>query len=205
MMKKPHMLIRQFDLRDLDKQNISAPGRDELHVWTVACGGSRDTAHSALRRILSRYTGVPEDALRFGRNEHGKPYLLPASVYFNLSHSGQYAVIAVCTCSPVGIDIEDTGRRIRNGHKIAERVFLPEEAAYLDRLAEPERTLCFFRYWTRTESFLKAIGTGLSASFADKKIQKAYASWTVTELPAPDGYICSAAYLSNPRVEGDPV
>ena len=110
-------------------------------------------ARSALRRVLSRYTGRPPLELDFRMGEHGKPALADARPYFNLSHSGDWALIAVCMQSPVGVDIE----LIRDGVEIA---------ALLRRLGETDlpflRDACFQR-WARREARSKATGGPLMA------------------------------------------
>src|SRR5580692_10092890 len=64
-------------------------------------------ARSALRLILSRYVGDDPARLAFIYGKHGKPALLPFSdVEFNLSHAGDWAMIAVSRSVAVGVDIE---------------------------------------------------------------------------------------------------
>ena len=106
-------------------------------------------AHSALRTILSRYTGVAPLDLEFQIGEHGKPALeSPAAPHFSLSHSGDWALVAVSRHSAVGVDVE----RIRENVDIA---------ALLRRLGEtdlPEdREACFMR-WAHREARSKAHG-----------------------------------------------
>lgn len=199
------MQIRQFDFHKFNPSEISPLKSGELHVWLVSADHAdllREASHKALRRLLSAYTGIPENNLSFGKNAHGKPYLLsvplsdePApALHFNLSHSGQYAALAFSSCTPVGIDIENINRRAGNMEEIARRVFLPAEAADVRQHSGMEQKQLFFRCWTRTESFLKGLGTGLSVMLADKKVQKEYSFWTVQEISVPDGYLCSVAY-----------
>ena len=64
-------------------------------------------ARSSLRMILSRYAGDDPGSLCFGYGKHGKPHLLPVTqVEFNLSHAGDWAIVAVTRMVPVGVDIE---------------------------------------------------------------------------------------------------
>ena len=91
--------------------------------------------------------------------EYGKPYLprLPG-FHFSLSHSGD---TALCAVSPqeIGCDIEEP-----RGYdpKIARRFFHPAEQDWLFSHPEPEQADAFFRLWTCKESFIKALGLGLS-------------------------------------------
>lgn len=93
-------------------------------------------------------------------NEFGQPYLPgQPDFHFSLSHSGRWALCAVCG-RPVGCDVEQEGRG-REG--IPKRFFHPEERALLAREADAAAwQRSFVRIWTRKESYLKAIGKGLS-------------------------------------------
>jgi phosphopantetheinyl transferase len=74
-------------------------------------------ARSSLRMILSRYAGEDPGNLAFAYGKHGKPALLPfTEVQFNLSHAGDWAIVAVTQSVPVGVDIE----RIRDNVDMAE-------------------------------------------------------------------------------------
>src|SRR5437879_8739867 len=66
-------------------------------------------AHSSLRMILGRYLNFPPAMLTFGQTDYGKPFLTnieAAGLLFNMSHSGDVAVIAVAREREVGIDVE---------------------------------------------------------------------------------------------------
>lgn len=213
------MNIRQLDLQELKACPI-LPEDDEIHLFFFHSDDMDNMhktlsrkSHALLRQILSLYTGIPADSLAFTQNKHGKPQLdhtvfskagLSLSsnaprIHFNLSHSGNCIAFAFSCTSPVGIDIEKTDRKAKTA-AIAKRMFLPEEVSYLNRLPEEESHIEFFRLWTRTESFLKGIGTGFHQSFKDENIQQAYTCWTVKTymgtdtVTVPDGYICSVAY-----------
>lgn len=90
-------------------------------------------------------------------NPHGKPYFQERTEFqFSLSHSGQ-CVLCALSDAPVGCDVE----RIRPFDKrVANRFFSAEENRLLEQ-AEDKSEL-FTRIWTCKESYVKAIGTGLS-------------------------------------------
>jgi 4'-phosphopantetheinyl transferase len=91
--------------------------------------------------------------LRYG--EHGKPYLTDNSMFFNISHSGEYVILAVSE-HEVGADIE----RIRPyKQSVAARCFTPREREFLKDEGTDE---AFYRVWTAKESIVKACGAGLS-------------------------------------------
>ncbi len=128
-------------------------------------------AHAALRTVLAQYAGLAPRQLAFLATPHGKPYLSPDVKYavpdlaFNLSHSGELALIAVTAGRRVGVDIELIRPALAEGN-IAERFFSPGEACELAALPEHERASAFFRCWTRKEAFVKARGEGLSLPLA---------------------------------------
>src|SRR5262249_52441915 len=67
-------------------------------------------ARGSLRKILARYVGLDAAELRFCYGAHGKPYLAPEwnsiGLQFNVSHSNELALVAVCLAEPIGVDIE---------------------------------------------------------------------------------------------------
>jgi 4'-phosphopantetheinyl transferase len=118
-------------------------------------------AHTRLRDILTRYIHCSADELAFSTNPHGKPWLRSRELEFNLSHSGDFALVAVAGNRRVGIDLE----RIRPGisaHVIARQYFSKAEVEELENLQMDQREAAFFTCWTRKEAFIKARGLGLS-------------------------------------------
>lgn len=120
------------------------------------------TAHVALRQVLAEEAGLaPSEEFTIG--VQGKPCLQGKHrVAFNLSHSAQWAAIAIAPGGEVGIDIE-VPRTMDDLDDLARSHFTPSEQAELMEASEPSaRVLPFFRGWTRKEACLKAIGSGLS-------------------------------------------
>jgi 4'-phosphopantetheinyl transferase len=122
-----------------------------------------------IRKALAYYTGTPSTALEFARREQGKPYLrnTPNPIYFNLSHSGNFAALAVTTAGEIGIDIETI--RTRNFLAIAERYFHADEIKQLAASTDAKREQLFFKLWTLKEAFFKATGGGISSGL-DKAV-----------------------------------
>src|SRR5205085_5179529 len=111
-------------------------------------------------------------ALRYRR--HGKPELDPdcaplaGELRFNLSHSGERALIALARVE-VGADVERL--KPRRTDDIARRFFVPGEQRRLFALPPVEREQAFFRLWTCKEAFLKVTGEGLSRSTRSYEIE----------------------------------
>lgn len=136
-----------------------------------------------LLREALRLCGAPE-GLRIAEGEHGKPYFPDAPQWhFNLSHSGRYALCAVGDIK-VGCDIEQIGT---GGLALARRFFAPEETARLEADADPT---AFTRLWTLKESYIKAIGAGLSCPLNSFSI-RADAETACLEYPEEEWHLKS--------------
>ncbi|VGO19021.1 4'-phosphopantetheinyl transferase family protein [Pontiella sulfatireligans] len=131
-------------------------------------------ARGALRVLLSGYTGVPSSELEFQYSENGKPSLVPQAsrllragqgrrdacdtIAFNVSHSGDWVVLAFGRSRQVGVDVEMIKEEM-DVMPIASRYFTPEEAALIEN-AEHSCAV-FFQLWARKEAYVKACGSGL--------------------------------------------
>ncbi len=134
-------------------------------------------ARSALRLILSRYAGEDPGNLVFTYGKYGKPALSFSEVQFNLSHSGEWAIIAVTRQVPVGVDIEHMRANV-------------EMAPLLERLGEtglPATAPELYQVWTRREARTKAAGGALF----DKPPDEICA----IDITAPAGYSAAVALV----------
>lgn len=86
----------------------------------------------------------------------GKPYLDERGLFFSLSHSDGMALLALSD-REVGADLQKLSRF---KDPVARRAFTAEERELLQSASDPDRA--FTRLWARKESFLKALGCGLS-------------------------------------------
>lgn len=124
--------------------------------------------------------------IEFDYNEHDKPTIKGfPKAHFNISHSGDYVVVAFSDCA-VGIDIEkNKGNRL----KVAKRFFTSEE---LDDLfafpEEKEQVEYFYKLWTLKESYMKAIGKGISMSLSSFSFQKMNGSYRLAYSTEDMGY-----------------
>jgi len=130
----------------------------------------------ALRTILGWYCRVPTASVRFAYGPKGKPCLANGCrrhVHFNLSHSSDLAVLALCSEQPVGVDVEHL-RRAPCG---------PGTGV---------RATAFLRHWTRTEALIKALGEDLSPLdlVADRET---FAGWSVHHFAPADDYLAAIA------------
>ena len=175
-------------------------------------------SRAELRRILAHYLGGDPRALRFVYGEHGKPGLAPgpagepAPLCFNLSHSGDLALVGVVPGRPelqLGVDVE-LARLGREFASIATSFFAADEVAVFRRIPAAEQPAAFYRAWTRKEAYLKAIGTGLS--FASTGFSIRYGRdeepallhttrpgddvrrWRMIDVPCQAGYAAAACW-----------
>lgn len=116
-------------------------------------------AHVAMRHVLGAATGRSPAELRFVAGEFGKPSLTDvANLGFSLSHSGDWALLAVGDSS-LGVDIEAWIER--PSELLANQILNPDELAAWAGLPEAERSPALTHAWTAREALLKADGGGL--------------------------------------------
>jgi len=122
-------------------------------------------SRGTLRTLLGWYLNLSPEELRFASSAYGRPGLAaetPArTLDFNVSHSGELALLAFAHGRKIGIDVEKVRRDFATS-EIAERFFSTAERAALRELPHEQRHEAFFRCWTRKEAFIKALGEGLS-------------------------------------------
>jgi 4'-phosphopantetheinyl transferase len=101
-------------------------------------------ARWALREVLGRYLEREPATIELRFGERGKPLLADpaASLRFNLSHSGELALIAIGEGREVGVDVQLIGSR-------------------------PAR---FYAEWARREAIAKCHGAGLWAPLPDTAV-----------------------------------
>ncbi|MGN0334688.1 MAG: 4'-phosphopantetheinyl transferase family protein [Lachnospiraceae bacterium] len=118
-------------------------------------------------------------------DHYGKPHLSDhPEIHFNLSHCKSGCAAAVSD-HPIGIDIQEL-RPV--SESVIRRVCCREEAEYLERSSD--RELEFIKIWTKKESILKRIGTGIRSDMKRVNTLRKTCVETVVE----SGVVLSAAY-----------
>ena len=104
-----------------------------------------------LERMIKRIYGKERFEIKYNKN--GKP--LCDFCFFSISHSGEYAAVAVSD-EPIGVDIQ-----IPDGFKKREKymLFSPDENEFVNAKDSENR---FYTLWTRKEAYIKAEGGTLS-------------------------------------------
>ena len=163
----------------------------------------RDTflTNTSARKILCGiYLNQSPLQVRFGRNEHQKPYVLGQShFHFNISHSGDW-VVFLFSSSPCGIDIEKIKPDFDFEGMMAS-VFHPREIDWIN--GQNDRNRAFFKLWTMKESLLKAQGTGLVDDLNQWDListqQMPDQNWHLQTFSVGDDYYLSTCIKEHPN------
>lgn len=210
--------------------NLCMPPLEISSAWQILSAVERNRAsafkfnshrdryiqtHAVLRQILAYHVKLPTSQIVLQYNQYGKPSLVDglahSSIEFNLTHSGNQALVAVSRNRVVGVDIELIDQKL-DFEKLAHHTFTSRECAQIfDQPLHHQRSK-FYDFWTCKESFVKAVGMGLSLSLnqfeveltidAQAKILQTYYSpqdtenWTLCTLPFKPEY-AAALTLSN--------
>ncbi|KAK5929251.1 L-aminoadipate-semialdehyde dehydrogenase-phosphopantetheinyl transferase isoform X1 [Pseudochaenichthys georgianus] len=158
---------------------IQREERDRIRQFVFAKDAKSAMAgRLLLRRFVCERMGIPWSEIRLERSPRGKPYLAaplkvrsdsgtePPSWSFNLSHQGDYAVLAAEQGGQVGVDIMKNTMpgtsSVPEFFRIMTRQFTAYEWSVIQSAGSEHLQLAaFYRHWALKESFIKAIGTGL--------------------------------------------
>lgn len=178
------------ELERLERLDRTPVGRR----WLVSRG--------ALREILAAELGTSPPSVRLELGPHGRPGFDPEThqtdLDFNLSHSGDFALMATGRSLRVGIDVERL-RRGRDPLRVANRYFSPAEVEAVRAFPKADRPAAFLRYWTAKEALAKGLGLGLQAPIGQLELAvhpggtmvpvRMAQDWRLVELTdLPSGY-----------------
>jgi len=126
--------------------------------------------------LLGSYLSVPPSSVTFKYNHNGKPSLDQSHVdlFFNMTHSANLVLVAICRLGEVGVDVERL-KEFDDLMEVAGRYFAKEEILSLERASTDNRVSLFFRFWTGKESYIKFRGKRISDASL-KRIDLAEAS-----------------------------
>ncbi len=163
--------IAQIELHSLhlrDGLHISTALLSDAEKARVAAFRSRDAARLFIagrllcRSIIGRMVGCAPQALTISLTPHGRPYLPDhTDIDFNLSHTKNRVVLAVCRGGRVGIDIEQPDRISETeALEIMPLILCERELDDIQRQPPEQRHRTFLLYWVRKEAVLKCRGRG---------------------------------------------
>lgn len=157
-----------------------------------------------LKIFLGTYLSIHPETINFTYGLYKKPVLKLGDqipVHFNLSHSGNYVLIAFAD-KPIGVDIEyiDTNLDINEIIKVA---FSDDEIVFMTK--QTTRIELFFQLWTRKEALLKAASKGIDNDikyvpslngnhFVQSEQLNGNESWRVTSFKVDEKHFASIAY-----------
>ena len=104
--------------------------------------------------------------------ENGRPSLGDGPPYFNVSHSGGAALIAVSNAAPIGIDLEEA-RGLKMTEDRRRRVIAAAARLANDQPASMSRSdadLDLVRAWVRLEAAAKSLGTGIGQLLTEEGV-----------------------------------
>jgi 4'-phosphopantetheinyl transferase len=164
--------------------------RQEAHrQWFIARRGM-------LRHLLGGYLKCKPESICFGTTRFGKPTLArrgASGISFSVSQTSTMAVLAFSANCYLGVDVQQSIEGLSTA-RISAKVFSEDEQTALGATGT-ELTDRFYRIWTRKESLLKALGTGLSLSpkmySTEDSAPCARASWRAIYAGSPlQGWTC---------------
>lgn len=130
-----------------------------ISIKDIAKKEQHTHAHKLLRECLKKYNINYNEETKINKTEMGKPSLADyPEIKYNISHADGIASCIV-TDKECGIDCEQIRPYRPN---VVKRAFSDEEKILLENTPDEEKNMMFFRLWTLKESYVKAIGTGIS-------------------------------------------
>jgi 4'-phosphopantetheinyl transferase len=193
-------LREQLPPGDIAKSKaFASPGASRRYV----------VARGTLRTLLSSPLDERPRSVPIQVGQSGKPYVAGDGhgVHFNVSHSGDTAMICIATCGDVGVDLEAV-RHVPAAVALARRHFAPGEASFVEAGGATGAAGRFLLCWTRKEALVKAIGAGLNLdldSFVvpltspgaivpiDDPEGGPTSRWLLLDVPLGDEYIAALA------------
>lgn len=112
-----------------------------------------------LDEVLKEYSLCEKD-MQYGKNFYGKPFFKGhENIHFSISHTKGYSLCSFSNIS-VGADIQIIGK---DAVHLVERFYTKDEADYVfSQPDEKSQQKAFYRLWSLKESYIKAVGKGMS-------------------------------------------
>lgn len=131
-----------------------------------------------IRKCVQLCYGISWSSIELHRNQKGKPFCSnlrgqrEPALSFNVSHQGDYTVLATSTTTSVGIDVMKftypNNTDVPSFFRIMNRQFVESEWEYIKSFKDDWTQLqAFYRLWCLKESYVKAIGVGIGTESAE--------------------------------------
>ena len=132
-------------MRIIIEKKINIPQIEKDNIIKLLGINNKSEDFICGRTLLYRLIG--NKVLNIIYNENGKPYLKDNSIYFNISHSGDYVVCAISK-NIIGVDIQKNKKVSKS-----KLVFTDEELE--------NNNIDLIKIWTKKESIIKALGLNM--------------------------------------------
>lgn len=153
------------DVERFSREYLSDEELTRLHSYRSPGAAERYVLTRALVRIvLGEHLGEMPREVLVRRTEMGKPIVSDA-VHFNVSHSGELILLALCATRPIGVDVERR-RDVARVQKLVERWLTESEQREMSEHSRRGASAsdAFLRTWSLKEARLKALGVGISGA-----------------------------------------
>lgn len=163
---------------------------------------------SILKIVLAAHAKLNVHHICLDYHFNKKPYLAShPKLHFNISHSEDFAVIAISQ-SKVGIDIEYRTTDF-DFNTLLPDIFDSNEILDIQNAANKE--YAFYTSWTRKEAFAKALGKGIDEDFKnipclnghhniDLAMLQTNENWQVCGFDLAEHYLGAIAFESSPTI-----
>jgi 4'-phosphopantetheinyl transferase len=185
------------DVDDFSRRYLSSAECERLESYRSRAAAERYVVtRSLVRTVLGAHTGVAPKELAVRLTPTGKPEA--EGVHFNVTHSGEIILLAVCDDRPVGVDVERR-REVLRVQALIDRWLTTQERDELHALRARglDDSHAFLRVWSLKEARLKALGVGISGAGGAELIR--VAAQGLDELLEPigrdaSGYVGAVAF-----------
>jgi 4'-phosphopantetheinyl transferase, cesP len=107
--------------------------------------------------VIEEVDKIPKEEIIISTDKYGKPFVSESSICFNVSHSGEFAVIIFDSTS-VGVDIEIM--KDLDFETILKEFATEFEMQQFYKSSSHQKF--FYQLWTLKESYFKCKGTGIT-------------------------------------------
>lgn len=163
---------------------------------------------SILKIVLAAQNQLDAKNIHLDYQSNKKPYLAShPSLHFNISHSEDFAVIAISQ-KKIGIDIEYLSENF-NFNELLSDVFKDNEILAIQKATDKKHA--FYTSWTRKEAFVKALGKGIDDDFKyipcldgehnlDSNLLQTTENWQIYSFDVADQYLAAVAFENSPII-----
>ena len=153
-----------FSLNEIDNLDKTFP-QNSVMIFSFDVSDpfykDKENSRKVVKKVLAHYLDINAQELSFEKNENGKPSIREdlnhLKLFHNVSHSGDYLVVAVTQGQPVGVDIEKK-RPLQYADKIAKKYFNENDLQYILSKSENIDPELFLEIWCQKEAAIKLQG-----------------------------------------------